>query len=30
MNKSNAIGTLRFNPGKIRFNIPDGVYSVVE
>ena len=30
MNKSNAIGTLIFNPGTIRFNIPDGVYSVGE
>ena len=30
INKSNAIGTLKFNPGTIRFNIPDGYYPAGE
>ena len=30
INKSNAIGTLKFKPGTIRFNIPDGIYSAGE
>ena len=30
INKSNAIGTLKFNSGTIRFNIPDGYYPAGE